>query len=121
MRFNKAKCYVLHLGHDNLRQCYRLGKEWLESSPVEKDLGVLIESPTEHEPLCAQVAKKASGILACVSKGVASSIRAVIIPPVLSSGEAAKNCVQFWEPHYKKDVEMLDHFQRKAMELGKGL
>ncbi|RMC15236.1 hypothetical protein DUI87_07421 [Hirundo rustica rustica] len=73
-------CWVLRLGHDNLRHCYRLGKEWLESSLVEKDLGVLIESPTEHESLCAQVAKKASGTLACVSKGVASRIRAVIIP-----------------------------------------
>ncbi|KAK4828304.1 hypothetical protein QYF61_025316 [Mycteria americana] len=103
MRFNKVKCKVLHLGHSNPMQCYRLGEEWLESCLAEKDRRVLVDSRLNMSQQCAQVAKKANGILACIKNSMASRTR------------------EFWASDYKRDIEGLERVQRRATKLVKGL
>ena len=71
MRFNKPKCWVLHFGHSNTRKYYRFGAEWLR---------VLVNTRLTMSQQCAQMAKKANGILACIRSSAVRRSREVIIP-----------------------------------------
>jgi len=91
-------------------------------SSVERDLGVLVDDKLTMRQQCDLVAKKANGILGCMKKSVASRSREVLLP--LHSALVKTHLeyfIQFWVPQFKKDEELLERVQQRAVKMMRGL
>jgi len=100
MKFSMAKCKALHMGRGNPNHKYRLGREWIENSPEEKDLGLLADEKLNMTRWCVLAAWKASCTLGCIPSNMGTGTRfcpALLRPPrspASSSGDLSRG--QSW-------------------------
>lgn len=71
---------------------------------------------------CALAAQKASCILGCIKRSVASRMMEGILP--LYSALVRPHleyCIQMWSPRYRRDMNLLELIQRRATQMMQGI
>jgi len=79
MKFNKSKCWILHLGWGTPGYINKLD-ERLKSSRTERDLGVWVDGKLNMSQQCVLEAKRANSVLGCTKHSTASQSREAIVP-----------------------------------------
>jgi len=94
----------------------------MEHSPAEKNLGVLVDGKLGMNQQCALTAQKANCILGCCKRSMASRLRKVSLPLYSALGRPHREyCSQVWSPQYRRDIDLLEHGQRRATKTIQGM
>lgn len=118
MDFNIDKCSVVHLGRNNSENSYEIKGNKLNSSKLERDLGVLIDKNMKFSEQCNKTVNNANATLGfikrsivCKNKDIILRLYKALVRPKLDY------CVQAWRPYLKKDIEKLEKVQHRATKL----
>ena len=122
MKFNISKCKVLSIGRGNPHNKYTLNHEELASSEFEKDLGVIVNSDLRLGKQCLEARNKANRVLGFIFRSVKSRSPDVILKLYLALVRPHLDyAVQFWSPHYRKDINLLESVQRRMTKRIQGM
>ena len=118
MPFNEAKCKVMHVGSGNSAFSFHMRGQLLESTSVEKDLGVHVDTLLKFREQAAAAIAKATRVLAVVRRSFAL-LDEVTLPLLFKS--LVRPHLEYgnlvWGPFNRADQKAVERVQRRATRL----
>ena len=116
MRFNPAKCQVMHLARTTpVTKFYQLCGEILATVESAKYLGLTIQSSLSWQNQICSMIKKANSTLHLVARNLhncSKSSRALAYTTLVRP--KLEYCSSVWDPHHQKDIDALERVNRRA-------
>ena len=118
MAFNEDKCKVMHIGAANRAAPLHMGCQQLQSTQVERDLGVKIDCVLKFRQQAAAAIAKANQVLAVIRRSFALLDETTLpllfkslVRPHLEYGNLV------WGPFNRADQRAVERVQRRATRL----
>ena len=122
MPFNVKKCTVMHLGNHNPQQAYQIDENILESTPIQRDLGVQIHQSLKPATHINHAVKKAQKILALIKRTISYKSRDVLVRLYKSHVRChLEYASSVWRPWLIKDINALENVQRRFIKMVQGV
>ena len=122
MLLNFGKCKCLHTGQGNTGMNYEMGGTILSKTVKETYLGVTMNANMKVSEQCRIAASKGNQILGMIRRNITYKEKSLIIPLYKAIVRPhLEYCIQAWNPHLRKDVDMLERIQRRATKVIPGL
>ena len=122
LKFNDTKCKVMHIGLNNPHYTYTIGnstsKISLESTNIEKDIGVYIDPLLKFNHHVTEIVKKANRVKYQIIKNIAYKTKNIRIPlfkglvrPILEYANI------IWNNNLRKQSDEIERVQRTFTKL----
>ena len=122
MKFNVAKCKVLHVGRTNLKHVYNMAGHPLLATDKEQDIGVIITDNLKPNLQCTTAARRASSVLTQISRAFMYRDKRTFLQLYKQFVRChLEFAVPVWSPWLLGDIEVLEKVQKRALNMIVGL
>ena len=120
MEFNVSKCKVIRYGRKitNIDPLYLMYDVPIKKDNSEKDLGVVFTDDLKTASHCKECYSKANRMLGLINRTIVYKHPSVLLNLYKSLVRPHLDyCSSVWNPHYKKDKELLERVQHRFTRL----
>jgi hypothetical protein len=122
IEFNVPKCKIVHMGNNNPKYQYNMGRQPLAMTMEERDIGVTITSNLKPTAQCKKAAKTAQMVLGQIGQSFHFKDRHVFVKLYK---QYARPHLEFstwaWSPWTVSEIECLEKVQQRAVNMVSGL
>ena len=122
MLFIFGKCKCLHTGLGNTGMNYEMGGTILSKTMNEKDLWLTMNDNMKVSEQCRIAASQGNHILGVIRRNITYKEKSLSVPLYNAIVRPhLEYCIQAWNPHLRKDIDMHVKIQRRTTKLVPGL